>query len=45
MVDLEPTTAALESDPPEQRIDVIEDGPYHVHGSLPLQNVTIVETE
>ena len=47
MVDLDPTPAARpqSGDPPEQHIDILEDGPYHVHGSLPLQHVTIVETE
>jgi CDGSH-type Zn-finger protein len=47
MVDLDPTPNGHEqaADPPRQRIEVTEDGPYHVHGSLPLRHVTIVETE
>ena len=47
MVDLDPTPAARpqSGDPSEQRIEILEDGPYHVHGSLSLQHVTIVETE
>jgi CDGSH-type Zn-finger protein len=46
MVDLDPTATAREerADPPEQRIDITEDGPYHVLGWLPLRHVTIVET-
>ena len=47
MVDLDPTPSGREqtADPPEQRIDVTQDGPYHVFGSLPLRHVAIVETE
>jgi CDGSH-type Zn-finger protein len=47
MVDLDPTPSGREqtADPPDQRIDVTQDGPYHVFGSLPLRHVAIVETE
>lgn len=31
--------------PAERRVDVTANGPYQVHGSLPLRTVTIVETD
>src|SRR5215212_639994 len=47
MVDLDPAAAALPEtdDPPERRIDVTEDGPYRVHGRLPLRPVSVVRSE
>src|SRR4051812_40409298 len=47
MVDLDPTAApATDADDlPEQRIDVTEDGPYRVHGGLPLRPVSVVRSE
>jgi CDGSH-type Zn-finger protein len=47
MVDLDPAATALPEtdDRPEQRIDVTEDGPYRVHGRLPLRPVSVVRSE
>ena len=47
MVDLDPAAAVAEGadSTAERRIDVTEDGPYRVYGSLSLRPVTIVETE
>jgi CDGSH-type Zn-finger protein len=47
MVDLDPTAAgSSETDaPPARRIDVTQDGPYRVHGGLPLRPVSVVRSE
>ncbi len=47
MVDLDPTATARSEtdDPPVRHIDVTQDGPYQVEGSLPLRGVEIVVTE
>jgi CDGSH-type Zn-finger protein len=46
MVDVDPAAPELEQTDgvPERRIDITRDGPYEVHGGLPLAPVTIIET-